>query len=189
MDEPSSTQATGRQRKQTTPESAGGRPAACAEQRSVAGAGHPTVSITNALGTAARPAFNPAVGTAATQLGRGDMRSEPRFLVKHDPALVTALVGPELVPVQARLLDLSHSGLGLLVDVHLPTNAWIKVEFGATIIFGEVRHCRLMQDGQYRLGARSDTVLFRKVQEEPVDAARLSRDLWPNPGLVNTTGP
>ncbi|QOY89001.1 hypothetical protein [Paludibaculum fermentans] len=117
------------------------------------------------------------------------MRSEPRFLVKHDPALVTALVGAELVPVQARLLDLSHSGLGMLVDVHLPTNAWIKVEFGATIIFGEVRHCRLMQDGQYRLGAHSDTVLFRQVQAEPVDAARLSRALWPNPGLVNLTGP
>lgn len=95
------------------------------------------------------------------KLGGKDARSEPRFSVREEPAALWVLNQHQTRLRAARLLDISHSGLGILLEEEIPTGSWIRVEFGDVAVFGEVRYCRPQAGGEYRLGALTDWVIAK----------------------------
>ncbi|MGC4048937.1 MAG: PilZ domain-containing protein [Paludibaculum sp.] len=95
------------------------------------------------------------------KLGGKDARTEPRFSVREESASLWVLNHHPSQLRQARLLDISHSGLGILLEEEIPAGSWIRVEFGDIAVFGEVRYCRRQVGGDYRLGALTDWVIAK----------------------------
>jgi hypothetical protein len=87
-----------------------------------------------------------------------DLRAETRVSVKEQFAEVTILCwgAPK---TSARILDISRSGIGLVLQHHLPEGTWIKLKIGQVLIFGYIRYCRGTAEGTYRAGLISDTVI------------------------------
>ncbi len=68
-----------------------------------------------------------------------DLRRQLRF--KSDmQAKVTNLDGPG-VPTTARLLDVSTHGVGLALTCELAPGTAVKVEWGSTVLLGEIVYC------------------------------------------------
>ena len=88
-------------------------------------------------------------------------RSELRVPLTNESAIVTQLEGQAHTRSDAQALDISRSGLGLLMDHRLPVNAWVKVELSFAIVFGEVMYSKPDPDGGYRVGLRTETFLMR----------------------------
>ena len=88
-------------------------------------------------------------------------RSELRIPLPNDPAVVTYLEGPIRGKVDAQAIDISRSGLGLLVDRQLTVNTWVKVELPFAIVFGEIMYSRPETRGGFRVGLRLETLLMR----------------------------
>ncbi|WP_321474711.1 hypothetical protein [uncultured Paludibaculum sp.] len=59
------------------------------------------------------------------------------------------------------MLDVSCSGLGMVVREEIPVGSWIRVEFGEVAVFGEVRYCRQQAGVGFRLGALTDWVVAK----------------------------
>lgn len=95
------------------------------------------------------------------KLGGKDARTEPRFSVREEPAALWVLNHQQSRAREARLLDISHSGLGIVLEEEIPAGSWIRVEFGDVAVFGEVRYCRQQGGGEYRLGALTDWVIAK----------------------------
>ncbi|MGJ5818067.1 PilZ domain-containing protein [Paludibaculum fermentans] len=94
-------------------------------------------------------------------LGGRDARTEPRFNVREEKAAVWVLNPNQPQSREARLLDISHSGLGIVIAEEIPAGSWIRVEFGDVAVFGEVRYCRQQMCGEFRLGALTDWVIAK----------------------------
>ena len=77
------------------------------------------------------------------------------------PAVVSQLEDRKLKKCDAQAIDISRSGLGLLINQQLTVNAWVKVELTFAIVFGEVMYSRPVADGGYRVGLRMETLLMR----------------------------
>lgn len=95
------------------------------------------------------------------KLSGKDARAEPRFSVREEPAAVWVLTQSRSQMRTGRLLDISHSGLGILLEEEIPAGSWIRVEFGDVAVFGEVRYCRRQGGSGYRLGALTDWVIAK----------------------------
>ena len=95
---------------------------------------------------------------------RHHKRSELRIPLPSEPAVVFQLEGKTQVKCDARAIDISRSGLGLLVDQPLAVNAWIKVELAFAIVFGEVLYSKAEASVGHRVGLRIETLLMRDGQ-------------------------
>ncbi|QOY89385.1 PilZ domain-containing protein [Paludibaculum fermentans] len=94
-------------------------------------------------------------------LGGKDARTEPRFAVREEKAVLWVLHPRQAHAREGRLLDVSHSGLGIVLPEEIPAGSWIRVEFGDVAVFGEVRYCRQQAGGEFRMGALTDWVIAK----------------------------
>jgi hypothetical protein len=99
------------------------------------------------------------------------LRAEPRIPV--DLEAKVNLPGADL-PIAGRMVNISASGLGLLLDKEVPTEELAYVELEIGLAFGEIRHCSKTQNG-YRVGikldeflSRADEVLAARKRSQPV---------------------
>lgn len=102
------------------------------------------------------------------------LRAEPRIPVDLDAKLTIA--GIEL-PIAGRVVNISASGLGLLLDQEVPGGELAYIELAIGFAFGEIRHCSKTAAG-YRVGmkldefiSREDEVLAARKRADPVAAA------------------
>ncbi|MEI9812307.1 MAG: PilZ domain-containing protein [Acidobacteriota bacterium] len=59
----------------------------------------------------------------------------------------------------ARVVDISRSGVGLLLQQPIDEGTRVKIRIDDTAIFGSVRYCNGCPDGTFRAGVASDTVV------------------------------
>jgi len=100
------------------------------------------------------------------------LRAEPRIPV--DLEAKVNIPGIEL-PIAGRVVNISASGLGLLLDREIPTDELAYVELEIGFAFGEIRHCSKTPSG-YKVGLKLDEFLSR---EDDVLAARKRSDPVP----------
>jgi hypothetical protein len=103
-------------------------------------------------------------------------RSELRIPLLEQPAIVSELEGRTQAKYDAQAVDISRSGLGLLVDARLAVNTWVKVELTFAIAFGEVMYSKAEAHGGYRVGLRMETLLMRDGRSD-FDAGILDHPL------------
>ena len=92
-------------------------------------------------------------------------RSEQRVALSNEPAVLFALEDPERKRYEAQAVDISRSGVGLMMDERLTSLAWVKVELAFAILFGEVRYCKPTEDGRFRVGLRIETLFERNIRK------------------------
>ena len=98
-----------------------------------------------------------------------DSRSQPR-LETDEPVHVTAL-GECDTKFLGRITNSSPRGIGLVVDRRVPLGSAVKVEWGHTLLLGEVRYCRAEGDG-FAIGLDLEHALYHTEE-----LARLARRL------------
>jgi hypothetical protein len=81
-----------------------------------------------------------------TETKTNDTRRDMRFAC--DPATVQAHVSGYAQPVAAQVVQVSKSGVRLLVAEPLPEGAHVRVEIGALMVEGEIRHCKRCPDSK-----------------------------------------
>ena len=102
--------------------------------------------------------------TTASGAGR---RQEPRFDANGEAATLSLLDQRQPGTYQARLVDVSKSGMGLSTTQRIPRGAWVRVDLPSAIAFGEVVHCRQESAHEFRVGLVTETVLFRSDEPPP----------------------
>ena len=96
-----------------------------------------------------------------------DSRSQPR-LETNEPVHVTVL-GECDIKFLGRLTNCSERGIALLTDRPVPLACAVKVEWGHTLLLGEVRHCQAEGDG-FAIGLELEHALYHTEE-----LARLAR--------------
>jgi PilZ domain len=76
-----------------------------------------------------------------------ERRAEPRFKAGHAALLIT----PNVVPMEAWVLDVSSSGLRLRVPEAVAAGTAVRVEAPEMTLFGTIVHCQASH-GAYELG-------------------------------------
>lgn len=94
---------------------------------------------------------------AATAANR---RSEPRFPA-NAPVEVSITYPVAQGHLAGTVIDISKSGLRLRMDTSLPKSSRVQVKLGEVMVFGEVRHCREVEDGVFEAGIRIEDMLTR----------------------------
>jgi hypothetical protein len=87
-----------------------------------------------------------------------EQRLDPRNLADC-PAKLTILGDPD-VTVEARVVDWSPNGLGLIVDQAVPLDALVRVDLDDTLLLGEVCYCHLV-GAEYAVGLMLEEALWR----------------------------
>jgi hypothetical protein len=103
-----------------------------------------------------------------------DLRSQPR-LETNEPVHVTVL-GECDTEFLGRITNISSRGIGLLADQPAPIGSAVKVEWGHTLLLGEVCHCRLEGAG-YAIGLELEHALYHTDE-----LARLAANLLEGDG-------
>ena len=98
-----------------------------------------------------------------------ESRHEGRF--QCDSPVQVSILGKTEATFAGYLSNFSAGGLRLLVERPVPEGAAVKVEFGETLLLGEVRYCR-REEGGYAVGLELEHSLA--CTEELV---RLAREL------------
>jgi hypothetical protein len=98
-----------------------------------------------------------------------DSRSQPR-LETDEPVHVTVL-GECDTKFLGRITNSSTRGIGLVVDRRVLLGSAVKVEWGHTLLLGEVRYCRPEGDG-FAIGLDLEHALYHTEE-----LARLARRL------------
>jgi hypothetical protein len=87
-------------------------------------------------------------------------RREPRLPIRL-PAAVVALSGDGgEQSVQGLVLDVSVSGIRLMIPQSVEAETMIFVEMASTLVVGEVRHCHAGTNSQFEAGIEITDVLF-----------------------------
>ena len=86
-----------------------------------------------------------------------DSRSQLR-LETNEPVHVTVL-GECDTRFLGRLTNCSEHGIALLTDQPVPLGCAVKVEWGHTLLLGEVRHCR-PEGGGFAIGLELEHALY-----------------------------
>lgn len=118
---------------------------------------------------------------------RQPTRTELRVPLINEPALVTILDGRTNSKLDAQAVDISRSGLGLLLAQRLTVSAWIKVELSFAIVFGEVMYSKPVKNSEFRAGLRMETLLMRDGRTGQ-DAEELNRFRAPDRDVWNGAG-
>ncbi len=111
------------------------------------------------------------------QIHRDDRRRDPRIPVNTSARLVIFHSSLTIV-ADARVTDVSKSGLGLVTDRPVPLHAMLKVVLDGAILFAETRYCRQTDDatGSYQVGAQVQTVILNG--EADPDWMHTPKELW-----------
>jgi hypothetical protein len=101
-----------------------------------------------------------------------DRRTEIRYPAQ-DPAELELLPGPS-EPMFGTILDVSRSGLRVVIPRRIDSGAQVQVKLHHNVIFGEVRYCRAIS-GAFHVGLRiKDLVLPAGSQNRHIAADPLS---------------
>ncbi len=85
------------------------------------------------------------------------IRSEPRIPVNFDAVVKTSASES----ISGRVVDMSHSGLGMELSTAVPAGTRVFVEFVSGTAFGEIKHCS-SHALTFRAGVRIDEFVVRK---------------------------
>src|SRR5438046_1399119 len=108
-------------------------------------------------------------GTKGTSTGK-ERRKHTRFPI-NQPARLTVLRGGNFENLGVTLVNLSRSGIAIILPVPLPPGATVEIHWEQTAVFAEVRHCSLTRPGAYRAG-----VAIQQVVSTQDASAHLSLD-------------
>ncbi len=84
-------------------------------------------------------------------------RREPRFEIDQ-PVSVKNLEQPDIV-VAGRLANFSASGIRLMLERELSLGTMVKVEWGGTILLGEIIYCS-PQGAEFAVGLQLEDALY-----------------------------
>jgi hypothetical protein len=91
-----------------------------------------------------------------------DERRRDQRIPVNGKAHIISIDPPMLIDSQARVTDVSRSGIGIFTDACIPQGSVLKVAMEGSLIWGQVRHCtRLSATGHYKVGIEIETVIFR----------------------------
>ena len=102
-----------------------------------------------------------------------DSRSQAR-LETNEPVHVTVL-GECDTTFLGRITNSSSRGIGLLAGQPAPLGSAVKVEWGHTLLLGEVCHCRPEGNG-YAIGLELEHALYNTEELARLAAAILSEE-------------
>ena len=105
-----------------------------------------------------------------------DSRSQPR-LETDEPVHVTVL-GECDTRFLGRITNTSSRGIGLVADQPAPLGSAVKVEWGHTLLLGEVCHCRPEGDG-YAISLELEHALYHTDELARLAAILLEDDKVP----------
>jgi hypothetical protein len=78
-------------------------------------------------------------------------RREPR-IPTDDPGVLQVIAPFSSTRVPVRVVDVSKSGLQLLLDIPLEPGSTVKIRIREAVLFAEIRHCRQIKPDEYRAG-------------------------------------
>ena len=102
-----------------------------------------------------------------------ERRSEARYPAQEPAELETVLGGQE--PVFGTVLDVSRSGLRIAIPRRLERGEQVQVKLQRSVVFGEVRYCRIVAGG-FQAGVRIQDLVRpggRKNEHLPEDTISL----------------
>ena len=82
-----------------------------------------------------------------------EQRRENRFKPNQNATLTVLGLNPGASVIQACILDVSGSGMGLLSGLPIPCGAQIEIKVGHTVARGSVCRCEPVEDS-YELGVQ-----------------------------------
>ncbi|HVW10244.1 MAG TPA: PilZ domain-containing protein [Bryobacteraceae bacterium] len=85
-------------------------------------------------------------------------RREPRL--PCNPTGVRAYLKSLERQFTGNIVEVSRTGIQLQIDEAVPTGSVMTVEFGGTVLEGEVRHCEF-RDGRFTVGIQTADVWYR----------------------------
>jgi len=114
---------------------------------------------------------------ATIQIHREDRRREPRIVVNTKARLVVFHCNLQMA-ADARIIDVSKSGLCLTTAQPIPFGTLLKIVVDGAIIFAEARYCRQVRGaiGSYKLGVQIQTVILHGKTEP--DWRHTPAELW-----------
>ena len=113
---------------------------------------------------------------ATIQIDQDERRREPRIAVDTKARVV---VFHDLkTAIDARVTDVSKSGLALMTDQPIPCDALVKVVLDGAIVFAQTRHCRQIDETipSYKVGVEIQAVIL-DGEAEP-DWRHTPKELW-----------
>jgi len=100
----------------------------------------------------------------------GDRRREPRFAV-NEPVSVGTVSGMGAGKHhRGRLIDVSQSGVGIITGFPFEAGSLVEVCADSGVLYGEIRSCVRLPDGQYRLGILAEEIFAGDLREKHVAA-------------------
>jgi hypothetical protein len=99
------------------------------------------------------------------------LRRTPRFPVRI-PA--RAFIRGHEGPIEGWILDVSGEGLGMELPKPVPVHSNIAVQSEESMALGEVRHCRELSSGRFRVGVSFHHIMGKDPEDERV----LSQSGW-----------
>jgi PilZ domain len=115
-----------------------------------------------------------ALGIRMAQGGGETLRAEPRIPVDLEAKL--SMPGGD-APIPGRVVNISASGLGLVMTKEVPTGELAYAELEVGCAFGEIRHCSKTANG-YRVGLKLDEFI---PKDDEVLGARRRMETTPAP--------
>lgn len=113
----------------------------------------------------------------------GAVRKELRLPV--DVRATIAIPGSPS-PIPARIIDMSQSGLGLIIPKEIPAGTIVSMDLAHGVAFGEIRHCKSISKYRYRAGFWLEEFIYRSVQRSSAREEAHRRRVWrPLLALVN----
>jgi hypothetical protein len=114
---------------------------------------------------------------ATIQIHREDRRRQPRIPVDTEARMIIQHPGAPSA-ANARVTDVSKSGLGLTTDQVVASHTLLKIILDGAIIFAEARHCHEVGGSipSYRVGVEIQTVIL-SGEAEP-DWQHTPKELW-----------
>jgi PilZ domain len=114
-----------------------------------------------------------------------ERRSEPRFEAQRSLALTVLAEGGESLPALA--VEISGSGMRLLVNRPVPVGAAVKVEPDDSMMLGEVCYCEPDSAGGYYVGVKLLQVLHGLGELARLNRRLLGEETRSAPGVQPAT--
>jgi len=87
-------------------------------------------------------------------------RSEPRFSA-NQAVSVSRPDEPHSLPVNGEIIDYSNSGLAIIIPVEATPASRLLIEWPLGSVLAEVRNCRRLRPGAYRVGLALREIIAR----------------------------
>ena len=88
-----------------------------------------------------------------------ERRQERRIRVDIQ-AEVTVLSFVDSDKRQARISNVSKSGLGIKIGSHLETGTYVEVRWLSLAVFGEVKYCRSVAPDEFEVGIQVENIIY-----------------------------